>query len=425
LRPLKFARHLPDHGWAPVVLCDLKPGDAVDPDLMAAVPETTVVVRDYGPLARLSERFFLRRKLRVPWREAEGKPTRGSQSDSPEKKRRRIHFPALPTLPPDYTPLGWHRLDMPHAIRAARGLLQRIRCEAIMVNVDPYEDLIVGGRMAREFGLPLILDFRDPWSVCALRRQLRPAFQRRFVDRIERDSVASAFRVILNTETALAAYRRHYSDLPPERFTCIRNHSDLPLISAGSFARRPEFTVLFLGRFRRFVEGGQLLRMLAELQSRGYGAADVRLVVSGAVPAGSWLMAKKLGVAHMLDNHAHVPYGQVGPFMEAADLLVSLSNETDQRIPAKFFDYAMSSRPMLVITANSELEELALRLGGVTVCPLPDIGALADTVEREMRLGRGRTVRRVDCGLDSATASAQLAEILDAAAEAGIQGRPF
>jgi glycosyltransferase involved in cell wall biosynthesis len=313
---------------------------------------------------------------------------------------------------------------MPHAIRAARGILRRIRCEAIMVNVDPYGGLFVGRRMARESGLPLILDFRDPWSVCALRRRLRPRLQRRSVDRMERDAVTAAFRVILNTETALAAYRRHYEDLPAGRFTCIRNHGDLQLISAGSFPRRPEFTVLYLGRFRRFVDGEQLMRMLAELRSRGFGAADVKLVVSGNVPAGSWRTARKLGVADMLDGHARVPYRRVGPFMEAADLLVSLSNETDQRIPAKFFDYAMSPRPMLAITDNPELEELARRLGGVTVRPLHDIGALADAVEREMRQGRGRTVRRNDCGLDSATASARLAEILDAAVEAGIRGRP-
>jgi glycosyltransferase involved in cell wall biosynthesis len=238
----------------------------------------------------------------------------------------------------------------------------------------------------------------------------------RTVDRIEREAVMSAFRVILNTETALEAYRRHYRDLPAERFTCIRSHADRELVSHGAFSRSPEFTVLYMGRFRRFVEGDPMIRMLAELKRRGHGPADIRLVVSGAVPADSQRLAERLGVDDILDRRPAVPYRQIGPFMASADLLISLSPATDQRIAAKFFDYALSPRPILLITENREFEGLANRLGGVTVRPLHDVGALADVVEEEMRLGKGRTVTRADDGLDSATASARLAEILDAAA---------
>jgi glycosyltransferase involved in cell wall biosynthesis len=415
LRPLKFARHLPSHGWTPVILCDLKPSDRVDPDLLKAVPETTVVFRTYGAFAWLSERVFLRRKLRATRHDAigtagsEGRPGRAAG-------RRRIRLPSLPTPPPEHFPLGWHRLDMIRAVPQARRILGRFPCEAVMVNADPYDALVVGRKVARESDLPLILDLRDPWSVCALRRPLRPPRQLRTVDRIEREAVMSAFRVILNTETALEAYRRHYRDLPAERFTCIRSHGDRELVSHGAFSRSPEFTVLYMGRFRRFVEGDPMIRMLAELKRRGHGPADIRLVVSGAVPADSLCLAERLGVDDILDRRPAVPYRQIGPFMASADLLISLSPATDQRIAAKFFDYALSPRPILLITENREFEDLANRLGGVTVRPLHDVGALADVVEEEMRLGKGRTVTRAGDGLDSATASARLAEILDAAA---------
>lgn len=414
MRPLKFARHLPDHGWAPIVLCDLKPSDKVDPDLLKAVPPTAIVFRSYGPLAWLSERAFLRRKLRRP---LHGAGRRAGSESSPgwAANRHRIRLPSLPSLPPEHFPLGWHRLDMIHAIPAARGILRRFPCEAVMVNADPYDVLIVGQRVAGEAGLPLILDFRDPWSVCALRRPLRPPRQRRIVDRIERQVVTSASRIILNTETALEAYRRHYSDLPAERFTCLRNHGDRELISHGTFSRSPEFTILYLGRFRRFVEGCPVIRMLAELKRRGHGPADVRLVVSGTVPADTLRQAERLGVADLLDRRPAVSYRQVGPFMASADLLISLSHATDQRIPAKFYDYALSSRPILLITENREFEGLARRLGGVTVRPPQDAGALADVIEEEIRLGQARMVARADCGLDSASASARLAAIIDAA----------
>ena len=48
LRPLKFARHLPALGWAPVALADLRAGDGVNPELLGELPDSTIVEWDYG-----------------------------------------------------------------------------------------------------------------------------------------------------------------------------------------------------------------------------------------------------------------------------------------------------------------------------------------------------------------------------------------
>ncbi|MFO8073374.1 MAG: glycosyltransferase [Polyangia bacterium] len=404
LRPLKFARHLPDCGWAPLALCDLRPSDAMDRDLERAVPDSTRVVRDYGPRARETERRYLAGEL----------PAR---SRGKKRKKKRIGArPLLPralTPPPEWLPLGRHSVDMPHALRAARGLLRAGGLEAVVVNSDPYASLLVGLKVAREFDLPLISDLRDPWAPCALRRPGRPALQRRLVDRWERRVVEGSARVVLNTETALEDYRRHYSDLPPERFTFIRNHGDRELISLGELTLREEFTLLFLGRFRRFVEGGQLLRALAELRRRGLDARRIRLVVSGGFPRDAEELAEELGVREMIEDHPFVPYRQVGSFMRSADLLVSLSHQTDQRIPAKTYDYLVSSRPILMIADNPEIERIAKDVPGIAVCPLDDAAAAADAVQAEMERGRRREVDRDAAGFDSATAARGLARILD------------
>jgi glycosyltransferase involved in cell wall biosynthesis len=403
LRPLKFARHLPDCGWAPLALCDLRPSDAMDRELERAVPDSTRVVRDYGPRARETERRYLAGELPAPFRKKSRKRRIGAQ-------------PLLPralTPPPEWLPLGRHSADMPHALRAARGLLREGGLEAVVVNSDPYASLLVGLKVAREFDLPLISDLRDPWAPCALRRPRRPALQRRLVDRWERRVVEGSARVVLNTATALEDYRGHYPDLPAERFTFIRNHGDRELISLGEFAERREFTLLFLGRFRRFVEGGQLLRALAELRRRGLDGGRIKLVVSGGFPRDAEELAEQLGVGEMIEDHPFVPYRQVGSFMRSADLLVSLSHQTDQRIPAKTYDYLVSSRPMLMIADNPEIERIARSVPGVAVCPLDDATAAADAVQAAIERGRRREVDRDASGFDSATAARSLARILD------------
>jgi hypothetical protein len=416
LRPLKFARHLPRHGWAPVVLADLRPDDDMDRGLEALVPETTVVVRDYGPRARATERRYLAGELPPPELDGAGKPrVEGAKSRLGGSLWGRIEsrLPDVLTPSPEFIPLGRHSVDMPHALKACRRILARGGLEAIIVNADPYAALLVGARAARQSRLPLVLDLRDPWSVCDLRRPMRRLPQRALNDRLERRAVRAASKVILNTQTALDAYREHYGDIPADRFAVIRNHGDAELVAAGEFTTPEVFTMLFLGRFRRFVEGTQLLLSLAELKRRGHDGSSVRLMYTGRGWKDTEQRAAELGVRDMLVDHPFVPYRRIGGFMETADLLVSLSHQTVQRIPAKIYDYAASERPILAITDNPEIGRLAERIGGMTVCPLGDVPAIADAMERELSLGRRRTIDRRETGLDSATAAMRLAGILD------------
>jgi glycosyltransferase involved in cell wall biosynthesis len=407
LRPLKFARHLPDFGWSPVVLCqEAEPGQA-DPRLAAAAPASTVVIPGY------SRRRASAASTAPPVTPAVA-DTRAESPASGAGSRSR-----LPWQAEDINPLGAHAFGIPHALRAARAALAaHPGCEAIMVNADPYAAMLVGARLARETGLPLIQDLRDPWSVCELRRPLRPKPMRALVDTLERRAVEAAAAVILNTRTAQADYRRHYADLPSARFHAIPNHTDVDLLALdppppGSAFDR--FTILFLGNFRRFVEGAVVLEALARVRDAGVGADRLQLVVTGTIPAELWARAAQEGVRELVQAHPFVPYLDVGEIMARADLLLSFSHATAQRIPAKVYDYLISDRPLLVLADNPELRELVERAGGASVHGLAEVDAIAAAILAAHGAGRHQQIARAEVGIDSRTASRTLAAILDRA----------
>lgn len=408
LRPLKFARHLPQHGWAPVVLCDLWPTDEVDPELLDAVPDTTVVVRDYSRRARPAERQLQRR-----WREGGAEPAVKVRSGP---QRRPLYDRFLPAWlnNPELIPLGEHSPRMPYATRRAREVLAKHRCEAIMVNADPYAATLVGARLARETGLPLVVDLRDPWGPCALRRPRRPPAIRMVEDRLEQSVVLTASKVILNTRSALDAYLDHYAGLDAERFTFIRNHYDARLIGKGSHPGFDRYTLLFLGNFGRFIKAEVVLQTLAELRSRGVGERELQIVVTGRFPESAWRMARGLGVQAMIHLHPHVPYCRIGAIMNAADMLVLLLQPgLRQRLASKYFDYLASERPILAIADSAEQAELLEETGAGVMLGHGSIEAIADHIQAEMALGRQRFVPRLNEGDTSEAASARLAAILD------------
>jgi glycosyltransferase involved in cell wall biosynthesis len=406
LRPLKFVRHLSSFGWSSTVLCDLREGDTVDSALLEAVPETTTVVWDYGRRAAANKRCY---------DEGSFGPSKTAASSAKPGFARRLaeQIPEAWIPGPEFVPLNEHSLDIPHALAAARRVLADQPCDAIMVNADPYAALLVGARLARETDLPLVADLRDPWALCSLRRPKRPRPQRALVDALEHRVFEQASAIVLNTQTARRDYLRHYAEIPASRFHTIYNHGDAELVSQGSYPGFGRFTMLFLGNFRRFVEGDNLLEALAELRSRGLTGEDIGLVVSGRCPASARDKARALGVEDMLDSHPFVPYVEVGSFMQTADLLISLSNDTEQRIPAKIFDYATTSRPMLVIGDTRELVEMMREFPGARTAGRTDVQAIADAMQAEYEAGRQRELDRSHAGLDSHSATAELAEILD------------
>jgi len=405
LRPLKFVRHLPAAGWQPVVLCDQRPDDAVDPPLTDFVPRSVIVVRDYSHRAQLAER-------RQSARAAAPAAAVGNRP-GPQRWSERT----LPSwlVNPELLPLGEHALDMPYALWSARRALRRHpMCEAILVNADPYAACLVGAELKRETGLPLILDLRDPWAPCQLRRPRRPPPVRWLEDRLERLCVEVADRVILNTYNTMHDYRAHYADIDAQRFTCIRNHFDAELVRHGSHPGFDRYTMLFLGRFERFNKADVLLQILAELKRRGVAHDDLQLVVTGEFPDPAWTMAKGLGVADFVQLHPFVPYREIGPVLDAADLLVALLGPgVTQRINAKLYDYLGAQRPVLAISDNPEIAEMVHAARAGMTFGHDEIAQIADHVQREMKKGRQRSVPRRLAGLSSQEATADLVQLLE------------
>ncbi|MFT5991618.1 MAG: hypothetical protein ACI82G_000610 [Bradymonadia bacterium] len=339
------------------------------------------------------------------------------REDSTPIVRRRLEAPAWLRWSPEYVPLGEHGPRIPAARRAAQRLLRAASFDAVLVNADPYAAMLVGAQAAAKARIPVVQDLRDPWSVCDLRRPRRPGIQRAVVDRMERHIVDSSARVILNTETTLAQYRSHYSDIDDARFACIRNHGDSALVGPmGSNTRDvgAPFVVLFLGNFRRFLHGNALLEGLASLKAAGHGPSTVRLAVTGQVTEETRAVAAALGVEDMLEERPFVPYTEIGRVMDSADLLIA-NIPSRMRIPAKFYDYALSRRPILALgpSDHAELRQLVSQLPGARFAHSEDGAAVGAAIAEAIAEGAATVVDRNSTGLDSATATASLARILD------------
>jgi len=410
LRAVKFCRRLPAQGWRPVVLSDMEAARGFDPSLEALLPAEICVEVGWRP-----ESGAVLAAMRAGLRVAPDVDNRG-----PFKRaladRIRATAPALIDGPRAMLqelklPLSANELrDIQHAVEAARRLVVRERCEAIVASGPPWQALVVGALVARLERLPLLLDFRDPWALCELDRSERSWMEQQKARLLERWCVGQATALLLNTDAARDDYARVYGGRAGLRIETLRNHAE-------AWERGPEversgpFRLVCPGRLRDRVMSQGLVRALVALAAEGWGPDRLVLEVAGPLSRRAEAALSEAGVRGYVVVRDWLPQASVAGWLSCADLVVVVTQPTQQRIPAKFYECLMVPRPLLVCGATPEMATLTAGMEGVALCDREDEGAIAAAIRTTLAGRRGLVVRDT-AALTSERAAARLAELL-------------
>jgi hypothetical protein len=346
-RALHLSRHLPAEGWRTVVLA-ADPFDARrDDTLLDCIPEGTVV--DYGFTGRLRP-WLKQRKSSAP---------KASAGPAKAKKPKPSWWPKQD--PAFLTPFDRYLADVPAGFAAARRLIKAHRPSVIHVSADPWAPLIVARAAARLYNIPLVVDFRDPWSQHAGKMAKRPAAARAALRRFEAGLFADAAKVILNTEAAREQYvQAYFGHLPPEKFATVRNAYDTGLFYGGEVAQRAPFVVTYFGRFRQFVEPDALFEGWARfVESAALSPSDAKLRVVGGLSDAHRALAASFGIAGHLEVGAPVDFRDSLSELRAAHVLALVIQPASRlQIPGKLYDYLAAGRPILAVSANPEADAI-------------------------------------------------------------------
>jgi hypothetical protein len=309
-----------------------------------------------------------------------------------------------------------------HAVAAARRLVARERCEAIVASGPPWEALLVGAIVAELEGLPLVLDFRDPWALCELGRQDRSWMEQQRALLLERWCVGRAAALLLNTEAACDDYRQRYGDRPGLRIEPLRNHAEPAVLEHAVVLPAEPFRMVFPGRLRERVMSAGLVRALAKLAAEGWGPERLVLEVAGPLSRRAEAAFLAAGVRGHLVVREWMAHDAVLSWMLRANMTVVVTQPTRQRIPAKFYECLMVPRPLLVCGATPEMAAMCAGLRSVTLCGREDEAALVTAI-RAAAAGC-ETVPRMVGPFTSQAATDRLAALLrDVTETAGLARR--
>jgi len=264
---------------------------------------------------------------------------------------------------------------------------------AVITCGPPHEVHMAGAQVSQSTGLPLILDFRDPWSMI---QRLPEAIASRLwlavATKHEQRAVGNASLIVTNTAQLRAAMQVAYPVASRQIIAITNGCDDEPLPRAP---RQDRFVMAYAGSIYLDRDPRPLFQAIGRaITSLRVTPAQFGIELMGDVEAFDGVplrdMAREAGIAPYLTLHAAKPRAEALQFLSRAAMLVVLPQDSHLAIPAKLFDYMRHDAWILAITDARSATGALLRGSGADVYGAGDVEGIAATVQRryaEFRAG--------------------------------------
>lgn len=323
LRPAKFVQFLPEHDWVPVVITsDQRAYPLGDAALTEDLGQASVVV------TRSCETTLV-----LEWLQR----TRSQGRTSLTRFTARVAAYVLDgAVAPDHA-LGW----VPWAALAARKAVRQTGASVIVATGGPFSTLLAGSVASCLTGLPLVVDYRDPWT--STNTYAARPFRRFVSKRMEKAVVKRADAIVVVSEKMRAGLAEWFGESVVAKTQVIPNGYDLGEMPERSrVGLDGKLRIAHVGLFnaRRTPEG--LWRFLEALPASIAETIDVRLVGAGedlAVPD---------SLKSLVSLTPRLPRQEAMQEMVDADLLLILTGNAEDT-NTKVFEYLATRRPILVV----------------------------------------------------------------------------
>jgi glycosyltransferase involved in cell wall biosynthesis len=257
--------------------------------------------------------------------------------------------------------IGW----IPHCVVKSLAIIRRHRVSVIYVTCSPFSAAITGLILKRLTGLPLVLDFRDPWSFND--HNVDFAYLRRLIRFAERRMVAGCDALIANTATSARTYRELYPEHADRVAQIYNGITAPPWVPA---APAPRFTLLYVGAFYNI----EYFDVLFEAVQRVFGAREIRIEFAGFESAALKRTIDRHGMRERVTLHGFIerPEELQRIYRRASALLYYNGFKEDGTlitsvVRAKLYDYLATGVPILAIAPPGEVSELLARFSPASV----------------------------------------------------------
>jgi len=368
-RPLNLLRHLPKHGWNPIVLA----------------PETGYYhTLDFSLGEELDELglTIYRVKSDTPFHSIGGSAKKAPAI--PEGISKVLRWASALRYIPD-NKIGW----IGSAFEQAKHIVDKHQPELIFSTSPPPSNLMLASMIRRWSGIPAVFDLRDDWV--GNHQQIYPTpWHRKKMVQLEKETIAQSDGIITVNRVirdALANRHPEYSNpivSVPSGFDSRRfDHPVEPTFRRDALTT----TLLYSGRFYGENQPDQFLQAFANLmQKHGNLKNRLRLAFQGGLEHRHVKMIVSLGLSDMVIDCGYVDHATSVANLMEADLLWLIAahkNRGEQVSTGKVYEYMASGKPILALApADGALNDVLSNYGPFEIADPSDPRNTEEALER-------------------------------------------
>ncbi len=404
-RPYKFTQYLPEYGWQPVVLThDAKYSATWDASLLESVSEVPIH-RAVDPIIEVHARNHKRRQAQKTLAAKTGSgdidttkhvttsttmanvtsdltDTTATRSAGDREEAKRQISAASETFSYINKIKGWafrvaKRLKdavmipdesvlwVPSAVNLGLKVLRSQPIDAIYSTSPPESSQLVAAILSEKTGVPLIIDFRDPW-IGNLHRKGK-GIRHVIEQNLEAFAFSRAARIITVTESFRAAFIERYPQHRDKIFVVPNGYDAQDFkISAAPVRDGSKMVIYYGGILYEKRSPRVFLQGLAKALNDGRIPRDkIRVEFAGVFDypgkTANYDEVMRLHLEDIVEVIGYLAHQEHVREMAAADILLLIGDQTvgsEAYVPAKLYEYLGMGKPILAVTKTGESTRL-------------------------------------------------------------------
>jgi glycosyltransferase involved in cell wall biosynthesis len=362
--PLRFAQHLPEFGYEPVILTTDRYGNLPDDEAQRVYRASDLVHNLFNPLRR---------------RKIEGVPQEAQYRVATIANRSWLGQLRDKVMVPD-TKIGW----LPAAVSLGHQLINQYDPVLIFSSSPPETNHLVAQQLSRARHLPWVADLRDGWLYEPPQISLRqPRLRRALEGYLERQVVERADALTTATDPITEDLCERYPRAAKKAVT-ITNGYD-PAEFTGLVRRRPSnahFLLVYTGSLSTGAEGRSadcFFRALAALV-RADPAIPLQVRLIGNISSEEQAIVEALNLSDRVEFVPPVPRAEAHQHQRDADgLLLVTAPGRRSEATSKLFEYIGAGAPVLALAQGNAAAEIVQKyqIGIAAPADNPDAIAMA------------------------------------------------
>lgn len=350
IRILNIIKHLTEFGWkVDVITVNITPYFAYyDPDLVTKLPVQASIYRTLPGIFRWFYQRYVKKNNGVLKRVVEGENRRTWLTIIRSNMGRVLGKLAILAIPDVL--IEWY----PFALAQSTKLIKRNKYDLILSSAWPYTSHLVGHALKKSSGLPLIVEYGDPWAFNILGGKGRLRFW--LEHQMESRVLKSADALVVTTEEARDNYLANYPFFEKDKTYVMPSGIDYSDFENLEPQKSEKFRILFTGRMYQTLDIVPLLEALSSINTSTNTEVrnSLEILLLGEIAQEYKDIIGSYNLGEMVIIKDFVPLKEALSLSLGADVLLFLGNKGGLQVPSRLFYYLAANKPILCIKGDDK-----------------------------------------------------------------------